>query len=170
MKRNVLLFGTIIGTILTGGMVYFAARCNANPQFETNDTIGYAAMLVTFSFIFVGIKNYRDKRGGGIISFGKAFKLGLYISLFAATMYVIVWLIDYYFFIPEFLESYKAHVLYQANLEGASQLELDAKAAEMESFKELYKNPVFVILATYAEVLPVGILVSLISALILKRR
>ena len=170
MKRNTLLFGGIIGTILTGWMLYSAASCSANPEFESNDTIGYAAMVATFSFIFVGIKNYRDKQNGGIITFGRAFKLGFYISLFAATLYVVVWLIDYYIFLPDFIDSYTTHVLYQASLDGASQPELDEKAAEMQSFKELYKNPLFVVLITYSEVLPIGIIVSLISALILKRK
>jgi hypothetical protein len=169
MKRNALRFGLIIGTILTLWMLYSAGRCYVNPEHESNDTIGYAAMVATFSFIFVGIKNYRDKQNGGVITFGHAFKLGFYISLIAATMYVVVWLIDYYIFIPDFLNSYGEHVLYQASLNGATQPELDHKVAEIESFKDLYKNPVFVVVITYAEVLPIGIVVSAISALILKR-
>jgi hypothetical protein len=34
----------------------------------------------------------------------------------------------------------------------------------------MYKSTVFVILMTYAEILPVGLIISLISALILKRK
>ena len=170
MKRNALFFGFIIGGILTAWMIYTTTRCIINPEFESNDTIGYAAMLATFSFIFVGIKNYRDKQSGGVITFGKAFKLGFLISLVASTMYVVVWLIDYYVFIPEFLDSYTKHVMYQASLDGASRAELDRKAQEMATFKELYKNPALVVLITYAEVLPIGLVVSVISGLILKRK
>ena len=170
MKKNVLVFGLIAGSILTFWMVYSTSVCYNNPEFESNDTLGYAGMLLTFSLIFVGIKNYRDKHNNGVISFGHAFKMGFYISLIAATMYVGAWLIDYYIFMPDFLDSYTTHVLYQASLDGATQPELDEKAAEMETFRELYKNPLFVVLISYAEVLPVGLLISLISALILKRK
>ncbi|HTF30832.1 MAG TPA: DUF4199 domain-containing protein [Flavitalea sp.] len=170
MKKNALIFGLIAGSILTFWMVYTTSLCYNNPKFESNDAIGYAGMLVTFSLIFVAIKNYRDKHNGGIITFGKGFKLGFYVSLIAATMYVGAWLIDYYIFMPDFLDSYSTHVLYQASLDGATQPELDEKAAEMADFKELYKNPLFVVLISYSEVLPVGIVISLISALILKRK
>lgn len=170
MKKNALVFGLIAGSILTFWMVYTTSLCYNNPKFESNDAIGYTGMLVTFSLIFVAIKNYRDKHNGGIITFGKGFKLGFYVSLIAATMYVGAWLIDYYIFMPDFLDSYTTHVLHQASLDGATQPELDEKAAEMAGFKELYKNPLFVVLISYAEVLPIGIVISLISALILKRK
>lgn len=170
MKRNVLVFGTIFGLILTGWMNSMAWVCNSNPQFKSNDALGYAAMIAVFSLIFVGIKNYRDKYHAGVITFGKAFKTGLYISLIASTMYVGVWLIDYYIFIPGYLDQYIAHVLYNAKIDGATQEVLNQKAAEMANFKELYKNPAFVVLVTYAEVLPAGVIISLISALILKRK
>jgi hypothetical protein len=64
--------------------------------------IGYASMLIAFSLVFVGIRNYRDKFNEGVISFGKAFKIGIMIVLIASTMYVVAWLIDYFFFIPDF--------------------------------------------------------------------
>lgn len=169
MKRKALNFGLIIGGALTAWMIYMTVRCYTNPEFETNDTVGYAAMLVVFSLIFVGIKNYRDNENGGTIRFGQAFKLGFYISLVASSLYVFVWVIEYHFFMPDFLDSYTTHVLYQASLDGATQPELDAKAAEMDTYKELYKNPLFVILISYAEILPIGVVVSLISALILKK-
>lgn len=170
MKKNVIVFGLIVGTLLCGMMLYTAHQCHANPKFETNDVVGYAALLAIFSLIFVGIKNYRDKYNQGLITFGRAFKIGAYISLIASTMYVLVWLVDYYIFIPGFLDTYTTHVLYQASLDGATQVELDEKALEMAKFKELYKNPVFVILITYSEVLPIGLLLSLIIALFLKRK
>ena len=170
MKKNILVFGLIIGSILTGWMVYSTRLCYTNPEFESNDTVGYAGMLVTFSLIFVAIKNYRDKHNGGVVSFGKAFKVGFYISLVAATMYVFAWLIEYYIFMPDFLDTYTTHVLYMARQDGATPSEINQKAAEMAEFKDMYDSPLFVILISYAEVLPIGAVISLISALILKRK
>jgi hypothetical protein len=170
MKKNVLIFGLISGTIITTMMLYMAALCNANPEFKSNDFLGYTFLVGAFAFIFVGVRNYRNNYLGGTISFGKAFKTGFYISVIASTMYVLVWLVDYYVFIPGYLDQYIAHVLYKAKLNGATPIELAETAKQMADFKELYKNPVFVILITYAEVLPIALLISLISAFILKRK
>jgi len=79
-------------------------------------------------------------------------------------------LFDYYLFIPDFIDRYTLHVLKNAKADGASAAEISKKAAEMANFKEMYKNPLFVVLITYAEVFPIGLLISLISALILKRK
>jgi len=170
MTRNILIFGLLSGLVITSWMVYAASACYANPEFESNEVLGYAGMIAAFSFIFVGIKNHRDKHNQGIISFGKAFKTGFLIALVAATMYTVVWLIDYYVFIPEFIDKYTQHVLYEARLKGLTDSEVDLKAQEMAKFKEMYKNPLFIIVVTYLEVLPVGTIVALISALILKKK
>lgn len=169
MKKTVLLYGLIMGAIITSSMVYIAWLCYNNPYMETNDTVGYAAMLVIFSIIFVGIKSYRDKESDGYVTFGKAFKVGLLITLLSATIYVVTWLIMYYGFIPDFLDKYTLHVLNKAKTDGLSAAEIQAKVVEMAEFKEMYKNPLMVILITYAEALPVGIFVTLVSSLILKR-
>jgi hypothetical protein len=170
MKRNVWIFGTVIGVIFCFFMIYSTQQCYTNPDWESNDVVGYAGMIAVFSFIFIGIKNYRDKFSGRTITFGKAFKTGFYITLIASTIYVGVWLIDYYIFIPDFLDKYIPHVLKEASRGGATQAELAAKAEEMEKFKEMYKNPLFVILASYAEIFPLGLVITLISALILKKK
>lgn len=170
--KNVLIYGIIAGIIVSSLMllsVNYMSYCEGNVDFETSMLIGYASMLIAFSLVFVGIKNYRDKYNGGIISFGKAFKIGIMIVLIASTIYVIAWLIDYFFFIPEFLEKYSTHVLEELKASGATQLEIDKQVEEMASFGKMYQNPFFNAMMTYMEILPVGIIVTLISSLILKR-
>jgi hypothetical protein len=170
MKRNVLVFGLISGSIVTLMMLIGTSMMYKDPNFQGSMIIGYASMLLAFSFIFVGIKNYRDKYNGGLITFGKAFKIGFYISLIASTMYVLTWLVCYYGFMPDFMERYSDTVINTARSSGATEAEISKKLAEMDTYKEMYKNPLFVILLTYAEILPLGILVSLICSLILKRK
>lgn len=170
MKKNVLVFGLISGLILTALMITSTVMCYRKENFEGNMVLGYAAMLLAFAFIFVGVKNYRDKFNNGLISFGKAFKIGLYISLIASSMYVLVWLVEYYVFIPDFMDKYIPHVMKAAREGGATAAELEKKATQMAEFKEMYRNPVFVVLISYLEVLPIGIAVSLICAWILKRK
>jgi len=164
MKRNILIFGLIIGTILCANMILMVNMMYTNPDFKGNDVVGYAAMVVLFSLIYFGVRNYRNKYLDGFISIGKAFKVGVLIALVASTMYVVVWLFYYYLFVPDFIDVYTEHVL---NTCAAS--EVETKRAEMANFKEMYKNPLFVILITYSEVLPVGLIVTLVSALVLKR-
>ena len=170
MKKNIMVGGLISGLILAAFMVVVTAICYKNEDFESSMVLGYASMILAFTMIFVGIKNYRDRFNNGFVTFGKAFKIGLYITLIASTIYVLVWLIDYYLFIPDFLDKYSAHVLREAKTAGASPVEMQEKVDEMGGYKEMYKNPLLVILLTYTEVLPVGLVVSIISALILKRK
>lgn len=166
MKKNVLIFGLILGTILCINMIVVINMMYTNPDFKSNDLLGYTAMVVIFSLIFFGVRNYRNKVLDGVISFRKAFKTGLLIALVASTLYVVVWLFYYYLFVPDFIDKYTAHVLHQYTIES----ERAAKAVEMANFKEMYSNPLFVVLITYSEVLPIGLIITLISSLILKKK
>lgn len=170
MKKNILVYGLISGLIISALMAVNLAMCSKNNDFDNSMVIGYASMLIAFSMIFVGIQNYRDKYNGGIISFGKAFRVGFFITLLASTIYVIVWLVEEHFFFPDFMEKYMAFEMNKLQASGISTTELADKTKEMEQAKEMYKNPFFKILFTYAEILPVGLIVTLISSLILKRK
>lgn len=173
MKRNIIIYGLIAGTIVSILMlvtVNYISHCEGSVDYDTSMLIGYASMLIAFSLVYVGIRNYRDKYNEGVITFGKAFKIGIMIALIASTIYVAAWLIDYYFFIPDFLDKYSAHMLEKLKESGASQVEIDIQTEEMAYFAGMYKNPFFNAMLTYAEILPVGLIVTLISSLILKRK
>ncbi|WPU99544.1 DUF4199 domain-containing protein [Mucilaginibacter sp. cycad4] len=170
MKKNVLVFGSISGLIIAATMSISGALCYNNPNFQGSMWVGYGSMLLAFSLIFVAIKNYRDKYNGGVISFGKAFKIGFYIVLITSTVYVLVWLIEFYNFYPDFMTKYVAHVLRDAKAHGATDAELKQQTASMATYVNMYKNPLGVIILTYMEVLPVGLVIALIAALILKRK
>ncbi|HEU0136893.1 MAG TPA: DUF4199 domain-containing protein, partial [Flavobacterium sp.] len=148
----------------------YYSRNEGAVDLNTSMLIGYASMLVAFSLVFVGIRNYREKYSGGVVSFGKAFKIGIFIVLIASTMYVVSWLICYFFFIPDFLDKYGAQEIERLKTAGATAAELQIKTKEIADFETMYKNPFFNALMTYAEILPVGIIVTLISSLILKRK
>ena len=90
--------------------------------------------------------------------------------LVASTVYVAAWLVDYFYFIPDFMEKYSAHMIDQLKASGASQVEIDKQAEEMATFAVKYKNPFFNAMMTYMEILPVGLVVTLASSLILKRK
>jgi Protein of unknown function (DUF4199) len=173
MRKNIIIYGLIAGivvSILMLSTTNYLSHCEGNVDYGTSMLIGYASMLIAFSLVFVGIRNYRDKYNGGVISFGKAFKIGIMIVLIASTIYVLAWLIDYFFFVPDFLEKYSAQMLEKLRASGATQIEINKQTTEMASMGRMYKNPFFNAMMTYVEILPVGLIVTLISSLILKRK
>jgi len=170
MKKIVIVNGLIAGVIVAAMFLITMGLYHKNGNFEGGMLIGYASMLLAFSLIFVAIIRFRDKYNNGVIGFGKAFRIGLYITLIASTIYVVTWLIDYYVFIPDFADKYAASMIDKLKTSGASAAEIAKQAKEMDNFKEMYKNPVMVVLFTYLEILPVGLLLTLIASFILKRK
>ncbi len=168
MKKNVLVFGIISGLVISIFMSISMISMSKNPDadHEVNSMlIGYLSMLIAFSLIFVAVKTYRDKQNGGVISFGKAFKMGLLIALIGSTIYVITWSLVYNLFLPDFMDKYADAMIKKAKPE-----ELQKVTTEVQGYKEMYKNPFMFTFMTYMEILPVGLIVALITALLLKRK
>jgi len=170
MKKNILVYGLISGLIVSALMAVNLGMVSKNGNFDNSVLIGYASMIIAFALVFVGIKNFRDKYNGGVISFGKAFKVGFFMTLIASTIYVIVWLIEEHYFFPDFMDKYTANELNKLRASGISATKLASETRELEQAKEMYKNPALKIIMTYIEILPVGLVVTLISSLILKRK
>jgi hypothetical protein len=171
MKKMVIVYGLISGFISIAWFIGSTAIMGKDHvDFETGLIYGYAAMLLAFSLIFVAIKSFRDKHSQGTISFRKAFQIGLFITLIASTVYVAIWLVDYFYFNPDFMDRYAAHELAKMKADGATQAAINEQVIYFDKAKVMYKNPFFNALMTYAEILPVGLLVSLIASLILKRK
>lgn len=169
MKRNVIIFGLISGGCVATFMSFSIAYCYSKNSFDGSMLLGYTAMLLSLSLIFVGVKNYRDKHNGGRISFGKAFLMSLYIALIASTVYVVGWMIAYYNFFPDFMEKLAAYQLSPEKVRQMTPDEVVGLREQISTFEDWYATPIGVAGATYMEILPVGLVVSLITALILKR-
>ena len=155
------LFGSIIVSAL---LVFVTMYMRANPEKEVSMLIGFTVMTLAFFFLVWGIKQQREANNGSI-SFGKAFMTGFWITLIISTIYVLVWLVILYNFFPNFMEHYA-----NMAIEKASPEEVVKVTEEMNTYKEMYKSPIMVILLTYMEILPLGIVFSLVSALILKKK
>ncbi len=164
MNKIVLKNGLFGSSIVTALLLSVTFYMKANPEKEVSMFFGFAGMLLAFFFVVLGIKQQKDANNG-FISLGKAFLTGFWITLFISTIYVIVWLIIFYNFFPNFAEHYTDMAIAKASPDEVAQV-----TEEMNSFKEMYKSPIMVILLTYMEILPLGIVFSLISALILKKK
>ncbi len=168
MTRVVLIFGLLAGAVLSVMMLVQAAFID-EIGFDRGEIIGYTTMVLAFLMVFFGIRSYRDSIYGGTITFWQAVRIGLLITLVASVCYVTTWEVIYYWFAPDFVEKYGAYMVEQARQAGATEQELAAKTAEMARFREMYKNPLINAGITLIEVFPVGLVVTLISAAILRR-
>lgn len=170
MQRIVWRNGLIAGGILAAMIALMVPLSKGGTDFERSELIGYSTMVLAFLLVFFGIRSYRETERGGAIGFGEAVKVGLLITLIASIAYVVAWEIVYYGFLPDFVEQYQAHYLAKLQASGASGEELAAAEQQMVRFAEWYANPLFNVAMTLLEVFPIGLLVTLISAAILRRR
>ena len=166
MTRYAFIYGAVSGAIAATVLTVSIAAGTSNHT--TSLWFGYLVMLVALSLIFVGVKRYRDVECGGVIRFGRAFGLGVAITAIAGLVYALVW--ESYLQISgyDFMADYTRSVLKSMQAEGASQAAIQAEAAEMKAMAESYRNPLFRIPMTFVEIFPVGLLVALVSAALLR--
>jgi len=170
MKRIVLTFGLIAGAILSV-MMLATLPFIEKIGFNNGMVIGYTTMVLAFLMVFFGIRSYRENVGGGRISFARAVGIGLLIVLIAGICYVGTWEFIYYKFLPDFSEKYAAHAVESLRNSGKSPDEIAQEIKKMNDMMTLYKNNIlFNLLITFTEPLPVGLVMTLISALILRKR
>jgi len=171
MNKKILLYGLFAGLISSSLFIGLMLLGKASMEhFEHGAIYGYTLMILAFSLTYVCIRNIRDKERGGNISFGQAFLIGLGVTLVASTIYVAVWMIDLHYFNPDFAVKYGEQAIKNLQTSGATEAQITKAKVEMDRFTAMYKNPVVVALLTYLEILPVGLLVSLLCAFILKRK
>ncbi len=167
MSRIILIFGAAAGLIVAVPMCLLVA--NAEPgSAATSHFTGYLIMLLALSLVFVGVKRLRDRELGGAIRFVPAFLAGLGISAVAGVIYVVGWEITLAVTDFAFIDSYSAAAVEAARARGASAAEVEAVIAQMDEFRRQYANPLFRLPLTFAEIFPVGVLVSLVSAALLR--
>lgn len=169
MRNYVLKFGLIAGAILSVMMLITMPMMDQIGM-EYGMVLGYSTMLIAGLMTYFGVRAYRDNVLGGRISFGKAFQTGMLITLVSTVCYVATWEFLYYRVMPDFAENYGAHVLEKAKADGATEAELATQREEMAKFAESYKNPLVNIAYTLLEPLPVGLLMTLVSAGVLSRK
>jgi hypothetical protein len=133
---------------------------------DYGELVGYTGMVISLSMVFLGIKSYRDSRPDGRVSFWTALKIGLLISLISAVMYALAWEVCYNTFASDFAVRMSEHYYEEMKAGGATEAEL----AQTKEFMEMYKNPVVRFGVSLTEILPVGILISLLSAGLLSRK
>jgi hypothetical protein len=171
MKRIIIVNGLIAGFIVSAGMlIYIPFMHTGTVDFDNGMYIGYTSMVISLSMVFFGIKTYRDQHLGGSITFWKGVQIGILITVIASLMYAITWEVYFDIAAPDFMVKYTEHYLKGLKEEGASAAELEAATNEMAESAEMYKNPFVRFGFTLMEIVPVGVLITLTSAGLLRKR
>ena len=169
MKKTVLTFGLIAGAILSllmGTSLLLANKIGSGHSMA----IGYTIMVASFLLIYFGVRSYRDNTLAGHISFPRAFACGILITLITSVCYVATWEILYFNFMPHFMDSYFAAQVHKVQSAGLDPATTAAQVAAIQHSQQLYQNPLVNIAYTFIEPLPVGLLITLLSAAILRRK
>jgi Protein of unknown function (DUF4199) len=169
MFRNILIHGLIAGLVVGGISFAMFTAMGDDHDFENGMVIGYATMLVALSAVFVGIKRYRDRELGGVIRFWPAFGMGVAMSVIAGILYTLSWEASQAVTGGDFMGAYTTFVLEQARARGESAEAIARLSAEMAEFKVMYAKPWFRLPMVFSEIFPVGVLVSLVSAALLRK-
>ena len=164
MKQIVVIFGLIAGAVMAVLMFGLMPFID-NIGYYLAMAIGYTTMVLSFLMIFFGIRSYREKVNGGTISFGRAFAIGILITLIGTVIYVLAWEIMY-FGIPGLKEKFVAMCIGHLKNSHATAEEI---AKQMEMLKML-DNPFINAAMVFFEPFPVGLVLTLISALALRKK
>jgi uncharacterized protein DUF4199 len=169
MKKTVLTFGLIAGVIISvlmGGSLLLADKIGSGHSMA----LGYTIMVASFLLIYFGIRSHRDNDLAGQISFGRAFACGILIALISSICYVVMWEVLYFNFMPHFMDGYFAAQIHKVQSAGLDAATTAAQVTAIQHSQQLYQNPLVNMAYTFMEPAPVGLLITLISAVLLRRK
>jgi hypothetical protein len=169
MKKIVLTYGLIAGliiSVLMDGNMFLANKIGSGHSL----LLGYTTMVASFLLIYFGIRSYRDNILAGQISFGRAFACGILIALITTVCYVAMWEILYFNFMPHFMDSYFAAQIHKVQSSALDPATTAAQVAAIQRSQVLYQNPFVNMAYTFLEPFPVGLIITLISAAVLRKR
>ena len=170
MKQIVRKYGFISGLILVIMVFTMMAMMGDSNDLEKGESVGYLFMIVAFSMIFFGIRQYRDKILTGSITFSIAFRVGILISLIASVCYVIGWMFYFHYIDNSFFEKYTSFYIEKINASGKPAAEIEKEVALFKTSMENYKDPFVMALDSFRKVFPMGLMITIICALLMRRK
>jgi hypothetical protein len=169
LKRTTLTFGLISGA-LSSLMMVATVPFEHKIGYDWSLLLGYTVIVLSFLLVFFGIRSYRDGVGNGQITFTKGFAVGIAITLISCMCYVVTWEVLYFTVLHDFMDKYGAYMVDKLKASGASAAAIQAQVQQVKKYKELYENPLTNAAMTFIEPFPVGLLITLISAVVLRRK
>jgi hypothetical protein len=169
MIKRIAIYGfigaLICGGLMVGGSLPWASGGQAP---EGGLVVGYLTQLIALTVVFLGIKAHRDHALGGVIKFFPALGVGVAISAIATLGWVFGWEIVLAITHFDFGAMYSKSMIAEATARGADAAEIAKITKDAADFAAMYSNPVIRFGMSFIEMFPVGVLVSLISAALLR--
>jgi hypothetical protein len=169
MFSTIIRYGIIGGLIVAIPMVILMVGFSPQTFEKGGYLYGYLSMIVALTTVFLGIKHYRDTALGGAIKFGPALLLGLGISVVASILYAVGLEVSLAWSGFDFAGVYSESMIKAARDKGLADPELQKVITEAQAFATNYRNPLYRMPLSMLEIFPVGVLISLISAAILRK-
>jgi len=168
MLRYALIYGGIIGMVVIALMASTLAFLGPDSP-GSSEVAGYAFMIAVLSLVFIGIKRFRDIEHGGVIKFTQGAAVGAGIAVVAGVFYTISWEGVLHATDFAFVQNYGQSQIDLIRAEGLEAAAEAARIAEVEEAMGSYRDNAFFRLGiTFIEIFPVGLVVALISAAILR--
>jgi hypothetical protein len=169
MRKTVLTFGFISGAV-SSVMMLLTVPFIDTIGFDRGEILGYTLIIASFLPVYFGIRSYRDNVAGGSVTFGRAFLIGLLIAVISSVCYVITWEFVYFNLLPDFADKFSAYAIEKARKSGSSAQAIEDITKQMQMLKQMMDQPLVNAAMTFVEPFPIGVVISAISAAVLKRR
>jgi Protein of unknown function (DUF4199) len=169
MRKTIVKFGLISGAV-SSAMMLVTVTFTDRIGFDRGLYLGYTGIVLSFLLVYFGVRSYRDDVGGGQITFGKAFVVGLGITLISCMCYVMMWEPLYFTVMHDHLDKYGTYMVQKERSAGASEAVIQQKMQEMAHMKQMLENPFINAAMTFIEPFPVGLVMTLISAGLLRKK
>ena len=84
--------------------------------------------------------------------------------------YVITWEVLYFTVMHDYIDKYAAYIITKVRASGATEAMIQQKMQEMAKLKQMLENPLINAAMVFLEPLPVGLVMALVSAGLLRRK
>jgi hypothetical protein len=166
MLRTTFTYG-LIGGLIAGGLCFVSTTMlGEHIPYGWAMALGYTTMLIALSTIFLAVKRIRDDAPGSAIGFWPALGVGLAITLIAGLMYALGW--ECALATMGGSDAFITGYITRLRAEGGDPAAVAAQVRDMEAMRASYRNPLFRIPVSFTEIAPVGVLVSLVTAGLLR--
>lgn len=164
MKKVIIkygLYGASVGAICFALSLFFGA----------SEVLGYTAIIIALSFVFFGIKYFRDQEQEGKISFKKALLLGVLITAFTAVGIGIIDGLYVTVINPDFYQEYGEASLVKMK-ESGDTVAIAVAEEQLKKFEGMSTLQLGLFSGSFmfAIVFVIGLIMSLISGLILQKK